>query len=190
MTEDEFNLLAPVEDDYSKVLCKSCGKELPKRGVFTHIHKHHPEIFEDSWGWIVKRDYNMINNYKQRLDENSRFTKAWAKHATQQLLVEEQFGLEDGDPQTPQTEDVAPPTPQTAAPQPGSPQPASSQPAAAQPDEQPAPGELAIQLHGLEDRTLRWMDEIVGGFNQVLQVGLGQVQAKYPVALHDWLLEI
>ena len=65
--------------------------------------------------------------------------------------------------------------------------PASSQPAEAHPDEQPAPGELAIQLHGLEDRTLRRMDEIVGGFNQVLQVGLGEV--KYPVALHDWLLE-
>ena len=34
MTADEFNLLAPVED-YSKVLCKACGKELGKRGGST-----------------------------------------------------------------------------------------------------------------------------------------------------------
>ena len=52
MTEDEYNLLAPLEEDYSKVLCKACGKELAKRGVFTHIHKHHPEFFDDSWGGL------------------------------------------------------------------------------------------------------------------------------------------
>ena len=44
MTEYEFNLLAPVEDDYSNVLCKACGKELTKRGVFNHIHSTTPEF--------------------------------------------------------------------------------------------------------------------------------------------------
>ena len=51
----------------------------------------------------------------------------------------------------------------------------------AQVDVQPAPAGLAIQLHALEDRILTRTDEIVGGFNQVLQVGLGEVQAKYKV---------
>ena len=54
---------------------------------------------------------------------------------------------------------------------------------------QPAPAGLAIQLHALEDRILTRTDEIVGGFNQVLQVGLGEVQAKYKVSLAECLVD-
>ena len=103
------------------------------------------------------------------------------------------LALEDEGPPTPvpdqeglQEQGEAPPTPQHASQYPEVSQ-VDVQPA--QVDVQPAPAGLAIQLHALEDRILTRTDEIVGGFNQVLQVGLGEVQAKYKVSLAEWLVD-
>lgn len=219
MTEDEFLLLAPVEDDYSKVLCNACGQAIGKRTVLNHIKVHHPEVLEDSKEWIVKKDLNMLKNQKKRLDENSPFTKAWGRKLRANLQVadlESLDGAEDESPfdgeaslgdaedEVPPTpNEAAPPTPEEAPPAPGppaeqlalqweapqAPQPAPPNPAVPQPAAAPAHDVLAVQLQSLENRILNRMDEIVGGFNQVLQVGLGEVQAKYMVALPDWLVD-
>ena len=42
---------------------------------------------------------------------------------------------------------------------------------------------------GFENRLGQRIDQVVGSFNEVLRAGLGEVTAKYPVALPDWFTD-
>jgi hypothetical protein len=219
MTQEGYGLLGPVQGDWLKAHCKGCDKTCAKRGMFTHLEKHHPEVFQSSWCWWIKYDYNMIKQRKA-VGEASPFNHAYGKldaelNAGQQLMIlgpaEEppaQAPMVAGIPLAILDEEVlrrCPATPEDnhdgeslegwpAAPGWG------AAPGAHLDDESEedlggaAPGaaqsnQLATMIHGSEGRILTRIDEVVEGFNIILQQGLGEVQAKYVVALPEWLLE-
>ena len=215
MTNEEYGLLGPVQGDWLKFYCKGCEKTYAKRGIFTHLEKHHPEASQSSWDWWIKWDYNMIKQNKA-VGEASPFNHAYNKldaelNAGQQLMIpspaeeppaQAQAPMVAGVPLAILDEDILRRTPAT---------PEDNHDGESLEGWEPAPGahiddesdedlggaapgaaqdnQLATMIHGSEERILTRIDEVVGGFNMILQQGLGEVQAKYQVALPDWLLE-
>ena len=54
MTDEEFNLLGPVQGNWTRVYCKTCDKSLAKRAIFDHIKDHHADLTDKSWYWWIK----------------------------------------------------------------------------------------------------------------------------------------
>ena len=54
MTDSEYELLQPVIGNQAQVKCKECEWIMSKRSIFNHLSDCHPELWEQSWNWLIK----------------------------------------------------------------------------------------------------------------------------------------
>ena len=204
MSDAEYELLSPVPGNQREVRCNKCDKPMPKRSLFKHLAAYHPELEAESWNWCIKGDYNLVKQQKL-VGEYSVFNVAWFRKAEQENpfisalasdppdedpFSQEQFENTIGQvTQTPmeldenQHEEDAdilsvPPTPTLAD--------LASEPPASTLQLIPA---IASNLDASEGRIVAKIDQVVDTFNEILMAGLGEVSAKYDVALPDWFTE-
>ena len=198
MTQEEFSLLGPVHANWLKVYCKSCDKAIAKRGIFTHIEQHHLELLQCSWYWWIKNDYNMVKQGKT-VDAASAFNLAYGifeadLNQSQQLMLPGPAEMPPAQGPLPEEDSEAPSDNIEELPPAQGPLPEEAPGANLDEEDlarQPAAqnNQLACLIHESEGRVLTRIDQVVEGFNIILQQGLGEVQAKYQVALPDWFLE-
>ena len=199
MPDEELSLFSPSTVDQWKVWCSRCRKDVAERYVVEHVDKRH----SDYNGCIKSRHvYSDMKRAKQAkdLDDRSVFQIQWeAKQnsldASQfyeaadtplvlqdalELLALEDVPVEVQDPW--EGVDVQPehhgerPAPQDIR---------IEQAQTGEFDVAARDGQITQCIEASESRSKGHMSTIVESFNEILKVGLCEVQAKYEVALMD-----
>ena len=203
MSNEEHCMLRPSEASKWKVHCTICTQDVAKRYIHEHFKRYHPDFAAAVKTWHVWKDASSAKHQKD-LDVWSHFELQWS---VKQNLVEAAqpapIPLPPPLPEMPEVDPFEQPAPHD---EPEEVEEVSRADGGNPPLEleveqvprvdggNPAseicdPRSLQVEVVESEQRRAARIDTIVQSFNVILWEGLGEVQAKYEVALADFVEE-